>query len=74
MIHRGHGMAQVVSCRPHIVETRVCTLIGPCGTSGGQSGSGTRLSQSSSVFFPVNIIPPWLPTLIHLGDKQYGRC
>jgi hypothetical protein len=40
-----HAMAQAVSCRPLTVEAQVSQ----CGTCGGQSGTGTGLSPSSSV-------------------------
>jgi hypothetical protein len=50
-------MAQVVSRRPLTAEARVS----PCGICGGQSGTATGLSPSSSVS-PVDIIPPWLST------------
>jgi hypothetical protein len=40
-------MAQVVSRRPLTAEARVLALVIPCG---GQSGTGTGFSPSSSVF------------------------
>jgi hypothetical protein len=46
----GHAVAQVVSRRPPIAEARVRARVSPCGTCGGQSGTGTELSPSSSVF------------------------
>jgi hypothetical protein len=43
-------MAQVVSRRPLTAEARVRAWVYPCGICGGQSGTGTGFSQSSSVF------------------------
>jgi hypothetical protein len=42
----GHAMAQAVSRRPLTAEARVS----PCGICGGQNGTGTGLSPSTSVF------------------------
>jgi hypothetical protein len=42
----GRAMAQAVSRRPLTEESRV----GPCGICGGQSGTGTGFSPSTSVF------------------------
>jgi hypothetical protein len=62
--------AQAVSRPPLAAEAWVHARVSPCGMCGGQSGIGTGLSPSSSVF-PVNIIPPWLSIVVyHLGDKQ----
>jgi hypothetical protein len=47
-------MAQAVSRRPLTAESRVRTRVNPCGICGGQSGTGTGFSPSSSVS-PVNI-------------------
>jgi hypothetical protein len=67
-------MAQAVSLRPFIAESSVCALVNPCGICGGQSGTGTGLSPSSSVFSCQYIIPPLFSILIyHLGDEQYVR-
>jgi hypothetical protein len=43
-------MAQVVNRRPLITEARIRVWVSPCGICGGQSGTGTGLSQISLVF------------------------
>jgi hypothetical protein len=43
-------MAQAVSRRPLTAEVRVRSRVGQCGISGGQSGTGTGFSPSTSVF------------------------
>jgi hypothetical protein len=43
-------MAQAVSRQPLTEETRVRSRVSPCGICGGQSGTGTGFSPSSSVF------------------------
>jgi hypothetical protein len=63
-------MAQAVSRRHVTVEAKVRGRVSPCGIYGGQSGTGTDFSPSSSVS-PVNIIPPWLSMPIYLlCDEQ----
>jgi hypothetical protein len=52
-------MAQAVSRRPVTAESRVHHGVGPCGICGGQSGTGTGFSPSTSVS-PVSFIPPVL--------------
>jgi hypothetical protein len=54
-------MDQVVSRRPLTAEDRVRDHVSPRGIFGGQSCTGTSLSQSSLVY-SVNIIPPCLNT------------
>jgi hypothetical protein len=46
----GHAMAKVVGRRPLTTEARVFIRVRPCWISGGQSGTGTGFSSSSSVF------------------------
>jgi hypothetical protein len=60
-------MAQVVGRRPLTAEARVRARVNPCGIRGGQSGTGTGFSPSSSAL-PVNIIPPSLSKLISSGE------
>jgi hypothetical protein len=43
-------MAQVVSRQPLTAEARVRARVNVCGICGGQSGTGTGFSPSSSVF------------------------
>ena len=46
----GRDMAQAVSRRPSIAEARVRSRVSPRGICGGQSGTGTGFSPSTSVF------------------------
>jgi hypothetical protein len=64
----GRAMAQVVSRRPLTVEARVRVRVNPCGICGGQSGTGTGFSLSSSVFPCEYSIPPSLSKLISSGE------
>jgi hypothetical protein len=57
-IQYGHAMAQAVSRRPPTAEARVRSRVNPCGICGGQSGTGTGFSPSSSVF-PLSISFHW---------------
>jgi hypothetical protein len=47
---KGRAMAQAVSRWPLTSEARVRARVDPCGICGGQSGTGTGFSPSSSVF------------------------
>jgi hypothetical protein len=46
----GRAMDQAVSRRPPTAEARVRSRVGPCGICGGQSGTRTGFSPSTSVF------------------------
>jgi hypothetical protein len=46
---KGRAVAQVISRRPVTAEARVRVRVNPCGICGGQSGTGTGFSPSSSV-------------------------
>jgi hypothetical protein len=61
-------MAQVVSRRPLTAEARFRARANPCGICGGQSGTGTGFSPSSSVFPCQYIIPPSFSKLISSGE------
>jgi hypothetical protein len=47
---KGRAIAQVVSRRPLTAEARVRAPVNPCGICGGQSGTGTGFSPSSTIF------------------------
>jgi hypothetical protein len=49
-VTEGRAVAQAVSRRPLAAEARIRSRISPCGICGGQSGTGTGLSPSTSVF------------------------
>jgi hypothetical protein len=61
-------MAQVVSRRSLTAEARVRARVNPCGLCGGQSGTGTGFTPSSSIFPCQYIIPPSLSKLISSGE------
>jgi hypothetical protein len=67
-IQFGRAMAQVVTLRPLTAGARVRARGSPCGICGGQSGTGTGFSPSSSVF-PCHIILPSLSKLISSGER-----
>jgi hypothetical protein len=46
---QGRAMAQAVSRRTITTESRVRARVNTCGICGGQSGTGTGFSPSSSV-------------------------
>ena len=46
----GRAMARAVSRRPLTAEARVRSRVSPCAICGGQSGTGTGFSLSTSVF------------------------
>jgi hypothetical protein len=47
---QGRAMAEAVSRRPLTAEARVRSPVSPSGICGGQSGTGTGFSPSTSVF------------------------
>jgi hypothetical protein len=55
----GRAISQAVSRRPLTAEAQARAQVIPCGICGGQSGTGTGFSPSSSIP-PVNVSPPWL--------------
>jgi hypothetical protein len=63
---KGRAMAQAVSRRSPAAETRVRSRVSLCGICGGQSGTGTGFSPSSSVF-PCQFLSTGAPLL---GKEQ----
>jgi len=68
-------MAQAVSLRPLIVETRARARVSPCGICCEQSGAGIGFLRTL-LFSPVNIIPPWLSILIiwRMNNRLVSGC
>jgi hypothetical protein len=65
-------MPQAVSSRALTAQARVCTWVSLCRICGGQSGTGTEFSPSSSVF-RCQFNHPWLCIFIyHLGYEKYS--
>jgi hypothetical protein len=63
------ALAPVVSREPLTVEARVRAWVNTCQICGGQSGTGTGLSPSSSLF-PCQYITVALQTLIIWGMRN----
>jgi hypothetical protein len=62
-------MAPVVSRKPVTVEAQVHAWVNPCRICGGQSGTGTGFSQSSSLL-PCQYITVALQTRIIWGIRN----
>jgi hypothetical protein len=67
---KGRVMAQVVSRRPIAAEARVRARVNPCEICGGQSGTGTNFSPSSSVFPSIYYSTVALQTHIIWGMRN----
>jgi hypothetical protein len=46
----GRAKVQAASLRPFTAEARIRSRVNPCGIPDGQSGTGTGLSPTSSIF------------------------
>jgi hypothetical protein len=66
-------MAQVISRRPLTAEARVRTRVTPCAICGGQSGTDTSFSPSSSVFPVTRSFRRRCPNSYHLGNALYAN-
>jgi hypothetical protein len=64
-IENGRAMDQAVSRRPPTAEARVRSRVSLCGICGGQSGTGTDYSQSTSVF-PCQFHSTGAPLLVKM--------
>jgi hypothetical protein len=64
----GPAMTQVVSRRPLTAEARVRARVNPRGICGGQIGTGTGFSPSSSVFPCQYHSTVALQTHYHMGN------
>jgi hypothetical protein len=69
-------MAEAVSRRPLIAETRVRSRFSPCEVFGGKTGTDTGFAPSASVFpcqcrsiNAPNSVTCLLPTLCHLNKR-----
>jgi hypothetical protein len=73
ILYNGRAMAQAVSRRPLTTETGVRARANPCGICGGQIGTGTCFSPSSSVVPCQYNSFRRSSILISSGDEQYVR-
>jgi hypothetical protein len=77
-------MAEAVSRRPLTAKARVRSRVSPCGICGGQSGTGTGVSPSTSVFpcqfhstgapLKLKSRKPLIIFLIGLNNKPSRHC
>jgi hypothetical protein len=69
----GRAMAQAVSRRPLTAEARVRSRVSPCEIYGGQSGTGSGFSPSTSVF-PCQFHSTGAPLLGKMKKKMISPC